>query len=230
MLDVVATFTWGLSNQNRKAARCSPSAAQTAAIGWVLLTVFVNGCAAPTEQWDPMEAQQVAVTLTEGTTIVGVRDLREGWTEWVRIERTGQNVTGDIATHRVSFRDEVDLDPESTQFFRTEVGSAVADSGDTVERAYALCLWVADRTYGRRPERPGRATESHQVQPPGRELCDLLQGVPASHLCRARHKNESLPYPDYDATTIIAADRTLSVESDRAAEQMPLWLADEAGE
>lgn len=154
--------TYGLSCLSRKAARSSPSAL-AAALALVLLTLPFGGCATPTGNWVPMEAQQIAVTLTEGTTVVGVRDLREGWTEWVRVERDGQNVMGDVVAHRVSLRDEVDLDAESTQFFRTEVGAGVADSGDTVERAYALCLWVADRTYGRRPERQRSTVERDGV-------------------------------------------------------------------
>ena len=124
-----------------------------------LAAVGGSACGTLDARWAPLEARQIAVPLVAGTNVVRVRDLKDGWTEEIVVESDGSKATGGIPTEIVPLPADAALDPESTRYFRDAVGGRIPPNGDTIARAYALCLWVGDRTYGRAVRRDGASED-----------------------------------------------------------------------
>ncbi len=127
---------------------------------------------APVGAWTEMATRQVGVRLRPGVTSVEIRDAVDGWTERVDVESDGRTVTAGIPETRLRLV-VGEAEAGGDRAFFTAVTDGVAASGATLDRAYALCLWVGRRAYvDGVPRRDTMATKADEpaTAPDGRDV------------------------------------------------------------
>jgi hypothetical protein len=93
-----------------------------------------------------MSARQVGVPLVPGRMVVEVRDAVDGWTERVEVESDGRTVLSGLPFERIRIAP-VRTTAPGAEILRTAVQAGNSGAGATLDRAYALCLWVGARAY-----------------------------------------------------------------------------------
>lgn len=129
-----------------------------------------------------MPARQLSLEFGDGVSVVEVRNSDAGWSESVQLEsRHGEFLLEGARPERIESVAEEPLAPADIDYWRAEAGAAAGDGSRTAfERAYALCGWVAERTYGRKAEtrREGGRRQQDHSKLSGREvLADVDAGA-----------------------------------------------------